>query len=390
MVLSNTFATDTRVRREARGLSLKGFDVEILCWDRQGRRPSIEEVDGTLVRNMRLGRTTILATSRVHYLIAALLLQAIVFLWVIRKIGTVRTLFLHAHDFNTLLGSAAARWVAKNRVRLVYDCHELTPGVYKEWYGPVVSRVVERIEFALLHGVDAVVAANDAILGHLRQKTAVPAVSVYNCVSAYEIPEVSPTEAKRRLGLSGFFVILFAGRLRQDYDLDMILEVAREMKRRGLSYFKFLFTGPPETVRYLANAARVDRLQDLFDFRGWVRDETVLWHYIASDLCFAVTRSIGPNSDILTPVKLFESMACGLPVAVRERTLAAEIVRQWGCGIAVSSSHFLDQLLRLSKNPDLLRVLGAAGREAFKSKYNWERMQARLFWLYGELESSWV
>jgi glycosyltransferase involved in cell wall biosynthesis len=322
-----------------------------------------------------------------RYLIVALLLQPIIVLWVTARIAMTRTLILHAHDFNTLIGSAVARWLFGRRIRLIYDSHELTPGVYEEWYGRLISRIAGLFEFVALRQVDAIVAANDAILRYIRRQCSAPAAAVYNSLSIGEVPKIPSSHAKKKLGLSGYFVTLFTGKVRQDYDIEMILDAAREIKRKGLPHFKFLFTGYPETMKSLIETVVGEDLQGIIDIRGWVSEENLSWHYAASDLCFAVTRSIGTNSDILTPIKLFESMAFGVPVIVRDGTLAADLVRRWGCGIAmdVERTELLTELTRLSENRQRLKTLGEAGRKAFLLEYNWDLMQGRLLRVYREV-----
>jgi glycosyltransferase involved in cell wall biosynthesis len=139
----------------------------------------------------------------------------------------------------------------------------------------------------------------------------------------------------------------------------------------------------------LVNRAIDENLQSLFDFRGWVTNEDLLLYYVASDLCFAVTRDLGPNTKVLTPIKLFESMAYGIPVLVRDGTLAAEIVREWDCGIVVKNgqTRLSAELIRLRENQQILHGLSEAGRKAFMTEYNWDRMQARLLDLYANLPS---
>jgi glycosyltransferase involved in cell wall biosynthesis len=387
MLVANTFATDTRVRREARALAGEGYCVRVLCWDRQGRRPSTERIDECQVHNAKFGKSTVLVSSRLYFLIAAVAFQAIMFFRSVRLLGRTRTVLLHAHDFNTLLGCAAVKQLFKTRVSLVYDCHELTPGVYQEWYGPFVSRIVGRLEVMALRWVDAIIVANEAILSYLRSKSDAPAEVIYSCPAPGEVPRVRQQEARKRLGLCGF-ITLFSGRVRQDYDFDMLLDAARKLRRDGLSDFKFVFTGPAEAMAQLAKTAVDEDLRSLFDFRGWVSSEDLLLYYVASDLCYAVTANIGPNSKVLTPIKLFESMACGVPVVVRDGTLAAEIARNWGCGIIVQNSltRFSAELMRLKNNRQLLLALGNAGRKAFLAEYNWDRMQARLLHLYTGLK----
>jgi glycosyltransferase involved in cell wall biosynthesis len=388
ILLANTFAMDTRVRREARALATNGFDVQILCWDRQGRRPAAEIMDECQVRNVKFGRTTALVCSKLYYLIAALFFQAAIFVWAVKQISEHRAIFLHANDFNTLLPCAAIRRFFGNQARLVYDCHELTPGAYREWYGTFVSAVVGRLELAALPQVDAIMTANEAIRAYLAQESTAPAAAIYCCPSIHEIPAIHQREAKKRLELSPFFVTLFSGRARQDYDLDMMLDAARDLRRTGIMGFRFVFTGPPDTISSLLSLTIDEGLQNFFDFRGWVTREELFFYYIASDLCFAVTRDVGANTKILTPIKLFESMACGVPVLVRKGTLASGIIENWGCGVVVQEQTRLSaELIRLRENPQMLRGLGAASRKAFLAEYNWDRMQVRLLDLYANLPS---
>ena len=52
MILTNRFDPDVRVFKEAKYLVAKGFDVEILCWDRENeyRDRKTEDVEGITIR----------------------------------------------------------------------------------------------------------------------------------------------------------------------------------------------------------------------------------------------------------------------------------------------------------------------------------------------------
>jgi glycosyltransferase involved in cell wall biosynthesis len=391
MYVAMTFATDTRVVREARTLAQNGFDIEVLCWDRQGRRPAIEVVNDCLVRNMKFGKTSPLPNPRVYYVMAALLFQISIVLWTLKHAKLRHNLALHANDFNTLIGCVVAKRLMAGGTKLVYDSHELTPGVYREWYGSLIAAVIVRLELAALRHVDAIVAANEAIFSYLIRQSDAPGIVVHNCPSIGEIPRVSKSEAKSRVGLGNMFVVLFSGKVRQDYDLNMILEAAHELKRRRASDFKFVFIGlsGAETIASLVKLVRKGHLDHMFCFRGWVNDELWLSYYLASDICFAVTRNLGWNTQILTPNRIFESMSCSVPVIVRDQTLAADIVKKWGCGIAIRSTSgvFFAELLQEKRRKRSLRVLGGAGRRAFLAEYNWDKMEERLLRLYERIAS---
>jgi len=388
MVVANAFTTASRVRREVRSISAKGYEIHALCWDRQGRHPQRETIDRCQVLNVRFGRTEGLPFSKIYYLLAAVFFQLSILFWVVKWVRNVNSVILHAHDFNTLLGCAASKKLLKNHVRLIYDCHELTPGLYQEWYGTVVAGIVDRLENAALANADAIVSVNEAVHTHLTDKHSVRSILVYNCPARAEIPDLQPIDAKKRLALQGFFVVLFAGWVRQDYDFALILKAARELKKRGVYDVRFVFIGPKETMESLTAAVAEENLEMFFDFRGWVPNHELMLYYLASDLCYAVTSKLGPSTQVLTPIKMFESMACGVPVIVREGTLAAQIVHAWRCGIilAPERNDLFTQLIELKENRGELSALGSGGRRAFRLVFNWDSMAERLLQLYSELQ----
>jgi glycosyltransferase involved in cell wall biosynthesis len=391
MVLAQTFATDARVRREAKALADSGYSVKIVSWNREGERPLEERLDQCRVLNIRLGKSTAVSisrSSRLHYCIAALVFQLVILISVVREIARVHTLVLHAHDFNTLPGSVIAKKLFRSRVLLVYDSHELTPAIYQEWYGDLISGIVGRLELTAIADVDSMLAASEAIFRHLRRSTSVPAAVFYTCPAIDEIPKIPRAVAKVKLGLSGSFVVLFAGKVRQDFAIDMMFNAAHNLKRKGCSEFKFVFVGFADTMSWVASRAVKEGVDSLFVFKGFLPYQELLLHYLGSDLCFAVTRDLGLNTRTMISIKLFESMACGLPVLAREGTAVAGIVQKYGCGIVVKEgSDFAEELIRLSRSESMLQVLGQSGRGAFVTEYNLGRMQTRLLRVYAEMLS---
>jgi hypothetical protein len=69
-----------------------------------------------------------------------------------------------------------------------------------------------------------------------------------------EVPQLDTDAAKRKLGLLGYFVILFSGWVRQDYDFAMIMDTVKRLKQQGSSNVRFVFIGPPEAMIRLDTA----------------------------------------------------------------------------------------------------------------------------------------
>ena len=52
MLLSNAFDPDPRVHREAAALIRQGYDVRILCWDRDLKASEFETIDGIKIQRV--------------------------------------------------------------------------------------------------------------------------------------------------------------------------------------------------------------------------------------------------------------------------------------------------------------------------------------------------
>ncbi len=88
----------------------------------------------------------------------------------------------------------------------------------------------------------------------------------------------------------------------------------------------------------------------------------------------AVPRSFGVNA---LPNRLFEYMAVGLPIIAPHYGIEVRsVVEATGCGVLTDCEDpkaVADALVALVSHPERAREMGAAGRVAFRERYNWER-----------------
>ena len=75
-----------------------------------------------------------------------------------------------------------------------------------------------------------------------------------------------------------------------------------------------------------------------------------------------------------SPLKLYESMACGVPVVASRAEGISEVVRDAECGILVQAGDakgIAQATQRLLADPGLAAEMGRRGREAAVERYSW-------------------
>jgi glycosyltransferase involved in cell wall biosynthesis len=85
------------------------------------------------------------------------------------------------------------------------------------------------------------------------------------------------------------------------------------------------------------------------------------------------------------PNKIFEAMMCSTPIVTN---IAQDIVNKADSGIVVEYDNvkqIKQAIITLRDNPELSKRFGDNGRKAFVEKYNWSRMEQKLFKVYERL-----
>ena len=91
------------------------------------------------------------------------------------------------------------------------------------------------------------------------------------------------------------------------------------------------WTHPAEEQAFLQSVAGIE---DQVDAVGWVPFEQIAESLSSADIALAVLQPI-PRYVAALPVKLFEYMACGLPVVISDFPAVRQVVAGSDCGILV-------------------------------------------------------
>jgi glycosyltransferase involved in cell wall biosynthesis len=356
-------AFDTRVfQKQARSLAAAGFAVTLVVPHERD-----ETVDGVRLRavrriNHRLRRVLL---SPIQIVLEALKLPSDVY---------------HFHDPELLPAGLLLKLVGK---RVIYDVHEDVPkSLHSRTYLPralvgTIALAVGAFEKAATRAFDLVVLARDDILESFARHPRTLLIRNYPSRAAF--PSVIPTERA-----DDTFRVAYVGGLTAGRGAAEMVEAIGRVPARCQARLMILGTFWPDTleseVRAMEGFARVD-------YRGWLPYDQVpkaLTEADAGIVCFLPE----PNHVNAGPTKLFEYMACGLPVVASNFPMWRGVIEGNDCGICVDPadpSAIAEAIEFLADHPDRRREMGANGRRAVLEKYNWEAEAARLVEAYGQL-----
>jgi glycosyltransferase involved in cell wall biosynthesis len=158
-------------------------------------------------------------------------------------------------------------------------------------------------------------------------------------------------------------------------DLDGVLNVADTLKQDHPQIRFVLIGDGPEKDRLQKDAAVSGLSNVLFLPSQPMREIPKFIN--AADVTLAPLRK--PQIRGTVPVKIYDSMACGVPVIVAAAGEAKRVVEEAEAGVAVEpgSEHALrDAILSLAVDPKMRTRMGQNGRKSAVTKYS-RRMQAQ-------------
>jgi glycosyltransferase involved in cell wall biosynthesis len=215
--------------------------------------------------------------------------------------------------------------------------------------------IVQSVSFAALPGYDpsrCIVASNGCDTEHIR---------AFPFPSRPTVGYVSAAAPRR-----GTETLIDAARL------------ARSVVR-DLQLCLWLVPTGDESQRYL------DALRERVRLEPWIAIRTAAYPDLGRELAKASVLCVPspphPYHDAVLPIKLFDSMAAGRPVVVTPRTEMAAVIAEREAGLVAAGDGpepFAAALVTVLSDPVLAMRLGANGRLAAETEFDWRVIGARL------------
>lgn len=285
----------------------------------------------------------------------------------------------HFHD-PELVPVGLLLWARGKKV--IYDIHEDLPLTvsYKpyvpKWLQRPVARILSILESFAARQFSGLIAATPEIAARFSGHSNVCIVQNYPLRE--EFPEVTGTSA------SSNYVTYVGLRITKARGAEEMVRAAELLADSRPIQLKLAGTIEPPAL-----------LQQLKATRGWQFTEYLgcLGRAGVSDL---IRNAIGglvvlhpePNYVNSHPVKLFEYMCAGIPVIASDFPVFRSIVEGAKCGLLVdplSPREIADAIEFLCTHPDEARAMGARGRLAVGSRFNWQHEEQSLLGMYNRM-----
>lgn len=196
-----------------------------------------------------------------------------------------------------------------------------------------------------------------------------------------------PTEGqraalRRRFGVSGSFVVAFAGRIIPRKGIPVLLRAFRKVKNAVPSARLLIAGGCPKPA-YKAKLMRMARKLKLgARFVGIVPHRRMQDVYRAAD-CFVCPSQKHEAFGLVN----VEAMACGIPSVASSNGGIREVVVHERNGLLVhqyaNPASFAEPLIRLARDRTFARRLGRQAREDAANRFGWKQTAESLGKLYG-------
>lgn len=319
--------------------------------------------------------------------------------WVVFAIGAFLTGLrlprpdvVYASSPHLLTGLAGWGLARLRRVPFVLEIRDLWPQILVDMGrirdGSLIHRLVRGLELFLYRRADAIVVLALGVAQAIADD-GIPVERIHFIPNAADPEDFEPSaprqELRRRYGFDGV-TIIYAGAHGPANGLDFVLDAAADVAR-DLPEVRFVLVGDGLSKPALMARAALRRLNNVVFLEPVPKQEI-------PDLLAATDAGLHVLADLplflygVSPNKLFDYMASGLPVLTNTAGEVGEIVKSNDAGIVVEPAQLASGVRQLvAAGAQQRRIWGENGRRYTANERNRSLMAARLEELLDTLSS---
>jgi glycosyltransferase involved in cell wall biosynthesis len=357
----------THVMEVIQGLRKRGFPVRLVAVDYGGRQPSIgRRCVSIVVVQLRILLTLITSKLRRKRLI----------------------LYERYHVFMPFPSIVAGCL----RIPSLLEVNGRPDDFVEIWNPPrLIAGMIVKTVGPSLRAASAVIAVTESLSDSLRKEFKVHQGKLHVVPNGVDVEVFSPgdrRECRLKLGLNETGkIITYVG------SLSIPRGVGTLMGACGL------LEGAPLDVQTLivGGGALEDDIRRSIDEKGLanrvlligqVPNESVPHYVCAADVCVAPYARCLSNVNGLSPLKVYEYLACGRPVVASDFPWISGVLREGPCGIVVEpddASALSEGIRWMLEHPEEAEEMGRRGRALVQKRFTWDMTVDRIAQVIGDL-----
>jgi glycosyltransferase involved in cell wall biosynthesis len=260
-------------------------------------------------------------------------------------------------------------------VKYIFDHHDANPELYLSKYErqDLLYRIQVWLERVTYFFSDVVMATNESYKTLAVERGRKDPNDVFVVRNGPDLDKFKLVPSQSKLKFGKRFLVGYVGTMSVQDGLDILLDVAADIKRRGRKDVHFTCVGGGPGLAGLRQMMKDKDLEDTVTFTGRIPDFELLTILSTADVCVNPDKPCEMN-DISTMIKVTEYMALGKPIVqfnLKEGRFSA------GESSLYSDAHggatdFANKILWLLENPDVRQKMGAVGRERVEQELAWK------------------
>jgi glycosyltransferase involved in cell wall biosynthesis len=362
---------DGRVWKEACSLLKAGYEVTVLCPKAKGCTLGYEVLDGVRIYRHPMPTEGNSAFGYLWEYSCALFWEFWYSWWiylrhgfhVIQGCNPPDDIFLIALSFK-LFG-----------VRYIFDHHDVIPELYFSKYGKqgLLYKVQVWLEKMTYRCSDVVIATNASYRGLAMTRGHISPDDVFIVRNGPDLETFKPVPANPALKHGKDYLVGYVGTMSDQEGLDILLDVALELKKAGRRDVHFTCVGGGPALASLRKMVEEKQLGDMVNFTGRISDEDLLAILSTADVCVNPDRPCEMN-DISTMIKIMEYMALSKPIVqfdLHEGRFSAQEAAVYA-DPRNQAADFAAKIVWLLDHPEERKRMGEFGRKRVETELAWE------------------
>jgi glycosyltransferase involved in cell wall biosynthesis len=291
------------------------------------------------------------------------------------------TLIYQRHAVFTAVGGLLAR---STGVPFVLEANASEVWVKKHWSRLFFEDLATRCERLSIHLADCLTVISQGVLEMLHPYHPDPKKILINPngIDASEFhPGIDGAPVRQRHGFTDQIVVGFIGSFTRWHGIETLFDAA-EIAAPQEHKLRFLFIGDGEFRSALEKRSLDLGLQQTIIFTGLVPHSEAPGYLAACDILVSPHLGFQDGTKFFgSPTKLFEYMAMGKPIIASRLEQIGEVITDGVNGLSMNpgnAQQLANLILKLARDGELRRRLGAQAREDVGSKYTWRANVERI------------